>query len=80
MASSSLSSRPSPDVPTKTVVKFSNSCGDDVHPEAAKLVLHGGESRLGCGQLCHGDHDADVLLEHVPVAGDGGKEERVVIR
>ena len=45
-------------------------CGDDVHAEAPELVLHGGESRLRGGQLGDGDHDADVLLEHVPVAGD----------
>jgi hypothetical protein len=58
----------------------SHRCGDDVHAEAAKLVLYGGESRLGRSQLRDGDHDADVLLEHVPVAGHDDGEERVVIR
>ena len=55
-------------------------CGDDVHAEPPELVLHGGESRLGRGQLGDGDHDADVLLEHVPVPGDHRGEERVVVR
>jgi hypothetical protein len=55
-------------------------CGDYVHAEAPKLILYEGESWLGGGQLRNGDHDADVLLEHVPVAGHDGGEERVVIR
>ncbi len=104
MASSSVISTSSPEVPTKTDVKFSNSSaiaaavgwgvqfgavalllgalhrgGDDLHPEAAELVLHRGEPRLGRGELRDGDHDADVLLEHVPVTGHHRAEEGVVV-
>ena len=53
--------------------------GDDVHAEAPKLVLDGGKSLLRRRQLSDRDHDADVLLEHVPVAGDHRGEERVVV-
>ena len=53
--------------------------GDDVHAEPPEFVLDGGEPLLGRRQLRYGDHDADVLLEHVPVAGDDRGEERVVI-
>ena len=45
-------------------------CRDDVHAELPELVLHGGEPLLGRAELGDGHHDADVLLEHVPVTGD----------
>ena len=57
-----------------------HGCGDDVHAEAPELVLHAGESLLCRGQLGDCDHDSDVLLEHVPVAGDHGREELAVVR
>ena len=62
------------------LLRASHRGGDDVHAEPPELVLHGGESRLGGRQLGDRDHDADVLLEHVPVAGDHGAKERVVLR
>jgi hypothetical protein len=62
------------------LLRPAHRCGDDVHPEPSELVLHGGESRLRRGQLRDGDHDADVLLEHVPVPGHDGGEEGVVVR
>jgi hypothetical protein len=49
-------------------------------PKRAELVLHRGEARLGGGELVDGDHDADVLLEHVPVGGDHRHEEPAVQR
>ena len=54
--------------------------GNDVHPEPPELVLYSGKPRLGGGELGDGDHDADVLFEHVPVPGHHGGEECVVVR
>ena len=48
---------------------------DDVHAVSAEPVLQLGKSGLGGRELLHGDHDADVGFEHVPVDGDGGVEE-----
>ena len=62
------------------LLRAPHRCGDDVHAEAPELVLHVGESGLGVRELADGDHDADVLLEHVPVPGHHRREERAVLR
>src|SRR6202012_1454789 len=60
------------------LLNMSHRGGDNIHAESPKLVLNGGKPLLGGGQLGDRDHDADVLLEHVPVAGDHRREGRLV--
>ena len=62
------------------LLNMSHRGGDDVHAKSPKFVLNGGKPLLCGGELCDRDHDADVLLEHVPVAGDHRSEERIVLR
>src|SRR5271165_3159015 len=62
------------------LLRAPNRRRDVIRAESPNLVLHRSEPLPSGGELGDRDHDADVLLEHVPVAGHHRGEERGVVR